>query len=97
MSHRDQMASRLAEYRRSPELQARVELVAEQLACYLRERAAAEGVPCELDAEFFRTHLVAGIRTFFGILVSLDHCELVEDDQEPDAGFLAAWKLRRTA
>jgi hypothetical protein len=56
---------------------------------YVAYRAKAEGLPYDLDAEFFDSHFVRGVRQFFGVTLD-DQGKIVSDDQNPVA--LAAYR-----
>jgi hypothetical protein len=71
---------------------------ARQLAGYIKNRAEVERVGCEIDAAFFIENLRHGVRKFFGVALAKNDAgrlELVEDEQEPYAGYLDEWHEQR--
>ena len=64
-----------------------------QLHSYIRARAAVEGVGYELGPEFFEARLEKGVRNFFGVEVN-EAGTLINDEQEPRAGYLQEWLAR---
>lgn len=71
---------------------------ARQLAGYIKSRAEVEKVGCEIDAAFFIQNLRHGVRNFFGVTLAKNDAGrlvLVEDEQEPYAGYLDEWHEQR--
>ncbi len=65
---------------------------AKQLHAYMKARAAAEGVPFDLEESFFAEMVMRGVYHFFG--VTLDDGGLdfgLDDECEPSKGFLESW------
>jgi hypothetical protein len=54
-----------------------------KLACYMKARAAFEGVEWQLTAAFLQQHFDQGIRTFFGVGID-EKGSLLSDVQQPD-------------
>jgi len=71
-----------------------VEEVAAELAAYITDRAAVEGVESVLDAEFFTRHLRDGVVGFFGVDTDFNgngELKMTRDLQEPFPGSLDTW------
>jgi len=69
-----------------------VEEVSKDLAAYLAERSALNGV--SLDDEFFARHLRDGVVGFFGVEIGFDNTGalvMVRDSQEPYEGCFDEW------
>ena len=73
----------------------RIRILAGRLHDYLTERAEREGVAMKLDERWFEGMLRLGAERMFGITWD-DEGELAADEQEPEPGYLAAWKRRST-
>jgi len=61
------------------------------LDAYLRLRATIEGVEYQLSPEFLGQLHLKGVRTFFGITVD-EKGFPINDEQEPQPGFLEKWQ-----
>jgi hypothetical protein len=70
-------------------------ILARRLHGYLTERAKREGVRMELTERWLEKTLRRGVVGMFGITWD-DEGELAADEQEPEPGFLAAWKRSST-
>jgi hypothetical protein len=70
-------------------------ILARRLHGYLTERAKREGVRMELTERWLEKTLRRGVVGMFGIFWDWEG-ELIVDAQEPEPGFLAAWKRRST-
>lgn len=65
-------------------------LTARALCSYMAQRAALEGKLHTLGVRFYLDAIKHGMRTAFGVTVSLDPPRLVSDVQNP--AFFAAWR-----